>query len=254
MSSVSVVTNSLLLRPGLNKKLGASSPPPVPSPPTTSSSPPTPSPSTTSPSSSPSSLPHLWYSCYGSNLSYQRFSCYIQGGTPAGTGRHHPGCSNGSPPLRDRPHIVHHQLYFAEHSPTWENGGVAFLHPVPQPTAHTYGRIYLITTEQFLQVLRQENSLDPDDPTCTVDLETTIRQGSSRLPRGWYSLVLFLGYEEGIPVFTFTSPEILPANPPGPRYLATIRSGLREMYPSLGDNAIDDYLGSRSSPPSMMID
>ncbi|CCH80358.1 hypothetical protein BN12_90013 [Nostocoides japonicum T1-X7] len=40
----------------------------------------------------------VWYAAYGSNLSLERFHCYVAGGRPPG-GRHtYPGCRDASPP------------------------------------------------------------------------------------------------------------------------------------------------------------
>jgi len=189
-------------------------------------------------------LGHVWYAAYGSNLSRQRFMCYIQGGTPEHASTHFPGCQDTTPPRHEKSFIIHHELYFADISSTWENGGVAFLVPERSPLASTFGRIYLITAEQFLHVLKQENGIPPSEraPSYEPDLMDVISSGSGRCGRGWYSLLVFLGYEENIPIFTFTSPEIRERNPPGRSYLSTIRKGLNECYQHLPESELDDYL------------
>jgi hypothetical protein len=184
---------------------------------------------------------HVWYACYGSNLSSQRISCYIQGGKPLESNRNYQGCTDKTPPLKDRQYVIYHELYFAKSSPIWDNGGVAFLKPEKDPEYTTLGRMYLITEEQFIQVLRQENGQDPDDTSMTIDLKRTIQKGAITIGNGWYSHVMFLGFKDEVPIFTFTSPDILTPNPPGPHYLQTIRSGIHECYPSLTDSDIDEY-------------
>ncbi len=41
---------------------------------------------------------YVWYACYGSNLLYERFKCYILGGTFNGNGRYHDGCQDKTLP------------------------------------------------------------------------------------------------------------------------------------------------------------
>jgi len=190
---------------------------------------------------SPPPPSHVWYACYGSNLSFQRFSCYIQGGTPRESNSVYQGCTDKTLPTQNKQYTIHHRLYFAKSSSIWQNKGVAFLHPEEDNSCTTFGRIYFITREQFIQVLRQENGLAPDDPSMMIDLEETIQRGSTIFEDGWYSHVICLALEEGVPVFTFTNPNKLPPNPPGPHYIQTIRSGIRECYPSLTDEEIEEY-------------
>ncbi len=37
-------------------------------------------------------MQQVWYVAYGSNLSLERFTAYLQGGRPAGGARKYPGC------------------------------------------------------------------------------------------------------------------------------------------------------------------
>src|SRR5436305_7842838 len=99
----------------------------------------------------------IWYASYGSNLSYQkRFMCYIAGGRPAGSQNTNPGCRDKTPPIDNKPIAIHLDLYFAEYSQWW-NGGVAFIKRGNE-RSKTLGRIYLITDDQFNDVVLQENS------------------------------------------------------------------------------------------------
>ena len=188
------------------------------------------------------SLSHVWYACYGSNLSFERFSCYIRGGTPPGAERTYSGCSDTTLPEDRRQYTIRHRLYFARSSPIWQNGGVAFIDPLRDDARSTLGMIYRITTDQFVQVVRQENGLSPDDHEIEMDIRAIIDSGSAVVGTGWYSRLMVLGSLDGIPILTFTSPEISQPSQPGSNYLRTIRNGLAESYPTLTGREITEYL------------
>lgn len=42
----------------------------------------------------------VWYVSYGSNISENRFSCYIEGGIPEGSEKEEKGCENTTPPKK----------------------------------------------------------------------------------------------------------------------------------------------------------
>ena len=71
----------------------------------------------------------VWYASYGSNLLYNRFLCYIQGGEIEGANKVYPGCRDRTPPIMDKQIVIPHELYFSKHSNIWENKGVAFIKP-----------------------------------------------------------------------------------------------------------------------------
>src|SRR5438046_3062218 len=99
----------------------------------------------------------IWYVSYGSNLSYEgRFMCYISGGTPAGSHHSNPGCRDMTPPVADKPVAMDFELYFAGYSKNW-NGAAAFIRRRPTPST-TLGRMYLLTDDQFNDVVLQENN------------------------------------------------------------------------------------------------
>jgi len=56
---------------------------------------------------------YIWYVGYGSNLSKQRFLCYILGGTSKYGKRSNHGCTNKALPLEDRSIKIPYGLYFA---------------------------------------------------------------------------------------------------------------------------------------------
>lgn len=134
----------------------------------------------------------VWYCCYGSNLNHDRFNVYIHGGTPKNSCHRHIGCRNRSAPIRDTFHTLHHvELLFAKESTSWGGGGAAFIrqqshnnnrstktpttstvnflndHHVPNhlgtdeaiASVGTIVRLYLITVDQFIDVVAQENGI-----------------------------------------------------------------------------------------------
>ncbi|MCI0724916.1 MAG: hypothetical protein L0338_39025 [Acidobacteria bacterium] len=99
----------------------------------------------------------VWYASYGSNLFRPRFLLYIQGGTVEVTRRGYEGCRDKTPPRADRPLTIDHELFFAGRSEHWQ-GAMAFIKP-ERGVETTLGRMYLITDEQFNQVVRQERGM-----------------------------------------------------------------------------------------------
>lgn len=190
---------------------------------------------------------YVWYASYGSNLLRDRFLCYILGGTPEGAKRQNTGTPDKSLPLEDQPVRMNHSLYFAERSESWQGGGVAFISPERSPSDVTLGRMYLITAEQFVGVVRQENGLEPEDASLEVPLDTIVEQGEVEIGDSWYGKVLCLGQEKGYPILTFTSPksihEVLPTTP-GENYLRTIGRGLIEAY-GLTPEEVAEYFLSK---------
>jgi hypothetical protein len=98
---------------------------------------------------------YVWYACYGSNLSKERFLFYVKGGFCKLNNKDYKGCADKSEPIKDRPIVIHHRLYFGNRSNSWNGGGVAFIDPQQNREERTLGRMYLITEEQFEQVHKQ---------------------------------------------------------------------------------------------------
>ncbi|QNO16718.1 gamma-glutamylcyclotransferase [Alkalicella caledoniensis] len=149
----------------------------------------------------------VWYATYGSNVNKERFMKYIE------------GCSDTTPPKKERPIIIDHELYFANRSGRWDSRGVAFLDLGKE--GKTYGKMYLITEEQFKEIQQQEG------PT-------------------WYDGVGSLGFKDGIAVKTLThSTRFVDENIPCKAYFNTIKQGIRSTYPTLSEEEIDAYLLGR---------
>jgi hypothetical protein len=185
----------------------------------------------------------VWYAGYGSNLYAARFRCYLEGGVPTGLRRSTPGARDKTPPRDDRPVTIPHGLYFAGTS-SW-GGAPCFVDTAENPESPAYGRAYLITWEQFEDVVAQENGRAP---TTALDLAPEdLRAGSSvRLGAGRYEYLLCLGGLDGFPLVTFTSPATMAEaelHAPSSGYLSVMIAGLRESH-AMSDEAIVAYLGS----------
>lgn len=177
----------------------------------------------------PDPQPLLWYASYGSNILYERFRCYVEGGQITGNSRVYEGCRNTQPPRDARNIRIPHQLYFAKQSQSWNGGGVCFVRHQRDRTAETLGRMYLITREQFEDVVRQEsNTLE----NFTIDYSDLNEKGFSDLiPNVWYGRMIYLGEEEGHPIYSFTnSQDQQEVQAPSLAYLSTIMRGLQENF------------------------
>ncbi len=184
----------------------------------------------------------VWYACYGSNLHQERFMCYIEGGIPEGSTKDHSGCSDRTPPRDDRSIILPYGLLFSMRCEQWEDAGVAFVDTENMTLSGTRGRMYLVTSEQFVQIVRQENGLEPDDGSMDFSIEDAIGRGELELP-GPYGRLIHVGFEMPHPILTFTSMTAADLEPlaPGEKYLRTIVRGLMETY-DIEDAEISLYL------------
>lgn len=160
---------------------------------------------------------HIWYACYGSNLTWDRFKYYVQGGLCPFNGREYPGCADKTAPVESRAVHVPFDLYFGGSAQIWEGGGVGFL-DASRP-GDALARAWLITREQYEQVLDQEG----------------------RAPE-WYSHEIDLDPIDGIDARTFTNASRRPKNAPTKPYLDVIRTGLLETFPQMPRAEIDAYL------------
>jgi hypothetical protein len=182
---------------------------------------------------------HVWYASYGSNLSRDRFLCYLQGGRPEGATRTYPGARDGSDPLDDRPFTMPGQIFFGWDSPTW-GGGIAFYHADLEGTA--LARAYLIRDQQFADVAAQEMHRDPE---VDLDLVPVLTERRHVLGPGRYEALHLVGELEGHPVLTFTTPEPteVPHRAPSRAYLAMVAAGIVETH-GLEEADVVDYLSA----------
>jgi hypothetical protein len=182
-------------------------------------------------------MQRLWYVAYGSNLSLDRFTAYLQGGRPLGGARDNPGCRDPQAPERDVPLMIPGGLRFVGVSSVW-GGGMAIYDA--RAGGEVAARAYLITPEQFVDVLAQEMRLEPD---LDLDLAPARERGSHTLGPGRYETVVHLGSHDELPMFTFTSADVdhHPVNAPSADYLRTIAVGLAESH-GWATSAIGCYL------------
>jgi hypothetical protein len=186
---------------------------------------------------------NIWYASYGSNLLEERFLCYIRGGRPSGANRTYKGCRDKTLPIDSEEIYINQKLYFGKSSKNWDGGGVAFLGLSSDPGHLTLGRMYLITREQFMDVVKQETDTKEK---LTIDFEGAMEEGSYVFKdRSWYGTIVYLGEQYGCPIFTFThQDDSQPVTRPGNNYLATIVKGIGETF-SLSKQEIYDYLHSK---------
>lgn len=220
----------------------------------------------------------VWYVCYGSNLLEERFLCYIRGGVIPGNVRSERGAKDTTLPVRSEKCTIDHELFFSTPVKKWFDSGVAYIDPLKaeQRTDQSYGilrqteqginqktdleihqtignrnitlgRRYLITLEQFLDVVRQENAL-PADQEVSINFDLLKDEGSQIvLPGTYYGRLLYLGDEEGYPMYSFTcipDMEDMEKAPLFGPYYDVIAKGLRETF-QMGDEEIAEYLKRR---------
>ena len=105
--------------------------------------------------------------------------------------------------------------------------------------------MYLITDEQFNDVVMQENSKEPDGSRFVPAFEHLVSQRESLLNDDpWYGKLLNIGSEGGCPILTFTTArtDLLNPNAPAEQYVKVIASGIKETYPQMSDDDIVAYL------------
>ncbi|KGX84127.1 hypothetical protein [Pontibacillus marinus] len=179
----------------------------------------------------------VWYASFGSNLFRERFLCYIEGGQPEGSNRREVGSRDATLPVKDAPVSLPFSLYFAGYSDRWD-GGAAFIDTHYNENADTWGRMYLITEEQFEDVIRQENGISD----LSLDWSALRANGNTLVEKSDYGNLLYAGEREGHPIFTFT--HYLPMEEreitvPSKRYLAMLIRGFLEAYTDTPEACVD---------------
>lgn len=162
----------------------------------------------------------VWYASYGSNLLRDRIMCYINGGVCKYNGRDYlDGCKDKREPICDKPVMLPYKMYFGNPSSSWGPGGVSFLNR--DEPGETYGRMYLIRKSQFETIWKLES------------------KGSD-----WYNFRIHLNENEPdeIPIYTVTNIGKLDDYKPSDKYINVVARGLKETYPELSWEKIDEYL------------
>ncbi len=182
----------------------------------------------------------VWYACYGSNILEERFLCYIKGGQPKGAKTTYEGCRDKTLPSGNEDFYICSELYFAEKSKNWDNGGVAFIRTLFEPQASTIGRIYLVTKGQLIDIARQETNTKTE---LTIDFDKAIEDGSYIFKRpSWYGNLLYLRQQNDYPIFTLTNEiDLQPLTKPNKSYIKTISEGINEAH-NFDNKTIFEYL------------
>ncbi|MGI9622301.1 MAG: hypothetical protein ACR2PK_05635 [Acidimicrobiales bacterium] len=117
---------------------------------------------------------------------------------------------------------------------------MAFVDPVTSKS-EALGRAYLLTGEQFQDVLAQESGREVG---TEIEISVAFGQDQVVVGSGKYDRLLGLGTLRDLPMATFTTPlhaGSMDRNAPSPAYADTITSGLMESH-GLTRRESDDYL------------
>lgn len=138
-----------------------------------------------------------------------------------------PGCNDKSLPRKVNPVEIPFSLYFAGESLRW-GGGRALIKSATNGK-FAKARAYLITFDQFNDIVAQENWPYEVDKVPSINKIRT--DGSFIVGKGNYSRVVYCGDLQGYPMFSFTSPVgLTEINKPSAAYLKTIAAGLNEAF------------------------
>ncbi|MBN1969997.1 MAG: hypothetical protein JXR48_04515 [Candidatus Delongbacteria bacterium] len=181
---------------------------------------------------------YVYYACYGSNLSYNRFMCYIKGGVPEGSAYNFNGAHDKSEPEESFVKKYKGIVKFAGCSPVWNNGGVCYYNPYSD--SEVLFRLYKITYDQFKDIVLQENKTDYLNFPKYSDLKNYTNEYV--LANLDYGKLLEIDIINNYPVLTFTSPKIdeLILNRPVKPYLLKLIEGL--LSNGLKKEVISSYL------------
>eukprot|EP01138_Halocafeteria_seosinensis_P015970 gb/GECG01016298.1/.p1 GENE.gb/GECG01016298.1/~~gb/GECG01016298.1/.p1 ORF type:complete len:253 (+),score=36.10 gb/GECG01016298.1/:1-759(+) len=216
----------------------------------------------------------VWYASFGSNMCLERFLCYIQGGHLEAIGKDFEGASDKTPPKASIGLTAPHKMFFARESKWWK-GGVGFIDPrrtngydeaqsvldtlsldsgasdkanetqrqkvvaSTKDPGVSFLRAYLITLDQYNDVVRQENK-GKTQSLKTKDVQDLVERGAGStvsVSRGWYGNLLHIGDvpygERSYPVLTFTCHEENAQqhlNDPSESYQNMIVRGMKECH------------------------
>ncbi len=175
-------------------------------------------------------MQQVWYVAYGSNLSLERFRCYLAGGMPVGGVRRYDGCRD---PRDAHATVSLHApggLVFSGRSTVW-GGGMAFYDE--RRPGRVACRGYLVTVDQFADVVAQEMRRPPGGD-FSRSLAAVLADGGSvqALGPGRYETLARIAVMGDAPMFTVTCGDVgnLEPSAPSASYLRCIATGLREAH------------------------
>lgn len=209
---------------------------------------------------------YVWYACYGSNLNEDRFNYYIKGGKYPVNGSNYSGCRDKTDFISKTNMTIKHGLYFAEKSDSWEGKAIAFITAKANFPKYILDKItskyssttkcvlYKVTSEQFIDILTQENGKTPSktNPMLLPENLKSINSGGELMigreeENIWYGRLLRLkNHKDGCPIYTFTSKKSDNAiktslKEPGEKYLRVIGKGLLKNF-ELSKDEVAKYL------------
>lgn len=190
---------------------------------------------------------YIWCVCYGSGLSRANFNCMITGGTPKGSTHKFNGCRDKTVPLKNSFISLPYDLHFAGDSVAWKGGPMAILDTTLNKKSHTIARAYLITVEQFEDIVAQENM---QSEPLRLPLAAAIREGHITIKnitgQRVYDELIYCGLEGGIPAFAITAlRKKQPFKPPTLHYARVLCVGLSQN-PNLDTEEAIDYIVDNS--------
>lgn len=187
-------------------------------------------------------MDYVWYLSYGSNMYKDRFLCYINGGRFETSNIVEQGCKDNSLPVDERNVVIENELFFSLQSAKWQNMGIAFVMKRKTQGSKTFAKIYMITREQFEDVVKQENGIDVND-VIDIDYELFNKKREVLVfEKEDYGMLLKIDEIDGVPVYTFT----LPVDPdsyskPSREYLISIIKGIKLNFGNISDDIIDVF-------------
>ena len=194
-----------------------------------------------------SSLPEeFYYMSYGSNLCMDRFMCYVEGGQPEGSSRTYLGCRDRSKPKESLGIVFEGSIYYANYSTQWGGG---FLFADFDAPELSLGRIHLVTSEQFTDIVSQECGFEAGG--VDVDFEKILAVGGVKNNGILYGHMVHIGTYDHVPIISFTTSfseydvssghASFVLNPPSEGYANVIRKGLVETF-GLDDEMVEAYM------------
>ncbi len=171
----------------------------------------------------------VWYVSYGSNLARERFLCYVQGGRPPGAVRTYDGCRDTTLPEDSCAWELPGRVVFAGTFYAWDPEGAGAALYFPDPAHVAIARAWLITKEQFADVVAAENKFEVgsfDDVVATV---FSGNESSAKISDGPYGRMVACGSRDGVSAWTFTTNanfEDVTLNAPPQVYVDMLADGL----------------------------
>ncbi|OJY88663.1 MAG: hypothetical protein BGP13_17300 [Sphingobacteriales bacterium 40-81] len=188
----------------------------------------------------------VWYACYGSNMDFDRFLKYIKGGQLIvnGATKVYKACPTDTlPPRQSESYSINRRFFFAKESTTWNKQGVAFISNKKNKKSKTFGKLYLISKDQFSHLFAQENQRN----VVEIDYAMLLRNDFLDFDYNFYNRIVILNKNyKGYPILTFTNKSTLPTNKPHFKYAQLIIYGLKQTHNLTSKEAIS-YLSKRGT-------